>query len=385
MGTPVAMASSTAKRVWNSILPQRALRRLGRIQDSRRASAPKTWAKRRVERRALPARGNSSKTWAPIASFTCATADTPSWLVYRPAMRSPLARDWPSQSTPSGFICFTKAAASTDSSRLDKRAGLLLLNPNQTLRDASTGTVACPKPKGQSQEIFMRFKLASSIGGFLLALLSGAALAQPAPERINAIYASIAGDHAALYAAQEMGLFRKYGLDVNLTYIAGAAQVIQTMMAGENQIATAGGSGVVDADFGGADLVAVAGMVNMPAFYIVVQPEVKTIQDLKGRAVGITRFGSSTDFTMRYILRKAGLEPDKDVPLLQLGGQPELAVAMEARRIFAAPMTPPAFAKALKAGAKIQIPPKTIGLSFPHVGIVVRKTYLSTHRQTVCA
>ena len=109
--------------------------------------------------------------------------------------------------------------------------------------------------------------------------------AQSAPERINGIYASLAGDHAGLYVAQDLGLFRKYGLDVNLTYTAGAAQVIQTMMAGENQIATAGGSGVVDADFGGADLIAVAGMVNMPAFYIVVQPEIKTIQDLKGRAV----------------------------------------------------------------------------------------------------
>ena len=161
-------------------------------------------------------------------------------------------------------------------------------------------------------------------------------------ERVNAIYASLAGDHAALYVAQDMALFRKYGLDVSLSYTAGAAQVIQTMMAGENQIATAGGSGVVDADFGGADLVAVAGMVNMPAFYIVVQPEIKSIQDLRGKPVGITRFGSSTDFTMRYILRKAGLDPDKDVPLLQLGGQPELAAAIEARRIFAAPMTPPA-------------------------------------------
>src|SRR5258706_16005953 len=110
--------------------------------------------------------------------------------------------------------------------------------------------------------------------GFLSVLLFGvlasSAQAKPALEKINAIYASLAGDHAALYVAQEMGLFRKYGLDVNLPYTAGAAQVIQTMMAGENQIATAGGSGVVDADFGGADLVAVAGMVNMPAFYIVV-------------------------------------------------------------------------------------------------------------------
>ena len=207
--------------------------------------------------------------------------------------------------------------------------------------------------------------------------------AQSSPERINAIYASIAGDHAGLYVAQEMGLFRKHGLDVNLSYTAGAAQVIQTMMAGENQIATAGGSGVVDADFGGADLVAVAGMVNIPAFYIVVQPEIKSIQDLRGRPVGITRFGSSTDFTMRYILKKAGLEPDKDVPLLQLGGQPELAAGIETRRIFAAPMTPPALLKTLKAGARIQIPPKTIGLSFPHVGIVVRKQFLAARRQTV--
>jgi len=219
--------------------------------------------------------------------------------------------------------------------------------------------------------------------GLFSILFYGSAYSQSQLERINAIYASLAGDHAALYVAQEMGLFRKYGLDVNLSYTAGAAQVIQTMMAGENQIATAGGSGVVDADFAGADLVAVAGMVNMPAFYIVVQPEIKSIQDLRGKPVGITRFGSSTDFTMRYILHKAGLEPDKDVPLLQLGGQPELAAAIEAKRIFAAPMTPPALQKTLKAGARIQIPPKTIGVAFPHVGIVVRKQYLAARRQNV--
>jgi len=222
-------------------------------------------------------------------------------------------------------------------------------------------------------------------GAFSLALFFAAvpSHAQTAPERVNAVYASISGDHAALFVAQETGLFRKHGLDVNLGYIAGAAQVIQTMMAGENQIATAGGSGIVDADFGGADLVAVAGMVNIPAFYIVVQPEIKSIQDLRGKPIGITRFGSSTDFAMRYIIRKAGLEPDKDVPLLQLGGQPELAAAMEGRRIFAAPLTPPALQKALKAGGRIQIAPRTIGLSFPHVSLVVRKAYLAQRRQTV--
>jgi ABC-type nitrate/sulfonate/bicarbonate transport system substrate-binding protein len=64
--------------------------------------------------------------------------------------------------------------------------------------------------------------------GCFFASFHGYAYSQSQFERINAIYASLAGDHAALYVAQEMGLFRKYGLDVNLSYTAGAAQVIQT-------------------------------------------------------------------------------------------------------------------------------------------------------------
>src|SRR5215470_11776411 len=115
-------------------------------------------------------------------------------------------------------------------------------------------------------------------------LCSNGIYAQSTPERINGIYASLAGDHAGLYVAQDLGLFKKYGLDVNLNYTAGAAQVIQTMMAGATHIATAGGSGRVDAGFFSAELVAVAWMGSMAAFYIVVQPEIKTIQDLKGQA-----------------------------------------------------------------------------------------------------
>ena len=219
---------------------------------------------------------------------------------------------------------------------------------------------------------------------FSVSLFHNHAYAQ-ALERVNAVYASLAGDHAALYVAQDMALFRKYGLDVSLSYTAGAAQVIQTMMAGENQIATAGGSGVVDADFGGADLVAVAGMVNMPAFYPVVQPEIKSIQDLRGKPVGITRFGSSTDFTMRYILRKDRFGSRQGCSTAATR-RPAGACGRElkARQVFAAPMTPPALAKNAKGGSQeYQIPPKTIGLSFPHVGLVVRKQFLAARRQTV--
>lgn len=206
--------------------------------------------------------------------------------------------------------------------------------------------------------------------------------AQPAPP-IHVAYVAISGTQAAVWAAQEAGLFRKHGVESSLIYIAGAAQVIQTMLSGEVQIAVAAPSGVVNVVLGGADLVTVAGMVNIPAFYLAVRPEINSIQDLKGRPVGVTRFGSSTDFTMRFLLRRAGLEPQKDVPILQMGGQPEMAAGMESKRIFGATAVPPALVRMQKAGAKILIAPKSIGFRFPHVGVVVRRSFLAGNRDTV--
>ncbi len=216
-----------------------------------------------------------------------------------------------------------------------------------------------------------------------LILHQSQAYAQTPVTRLHVAYVAISGTQAALWIAQEAGLFRKAKLETNLIYIPGAAQVIQTMLAGEIQLAAAAPSGVVDVVLGGGDLVTIAGMVNIPAFYLVVRPEINSVQSLRGHAVGVTRFGSSTDFTMRYLLRKAGLEPEKDVPIVQMGGQPELAAGLLNGRIFAATGTPPAMVRMVKGGAKILITPKNIGFRFPHVGIVVRKSYLSSQREIV--
>jgi NitT/TauT family transport system substrate-binding protein len=218
-----------------------------------------------------------------------------------------------------------------------------------------------------------------------IALVGGATAvgAQPQPTALNVSYVAVSGTQAAVWTAQNTGLFRKYNLDTRLIYIPGAAQVIQTMLAGDVQIAAAAPSGVVDVVLGGGDLVTVAGMVNIAAFYLAVRPEIKTIEDLRARPVGVTRFGASTDFTMRYVLRKAGLEPDKDVQVLQIGGQPELAAALLNRRIFAATAVPPALVRMIRGGAKTLIAPKSIGLRFPHVGIVVRKSFLAARRDVV--
>jgi NitT/TauT family transport system substrate-binding protein len=218
---------------------------------------------------------------------------------------------------------------------------------------------------------------------FVFLILHPHVHAQTGLVRTNVAYVAVSGTQAALWSAHDAGLFRKYGLETHLIYIAGAPRVIQGMLSGDIHIGAAGGSGVVDAVSAGGDVVTVAAMVNIPAFYIAVRPEIKSLQDLRGRPVGVTRFGASTDFTLRYILRKAGLEPQKDVPVLQIGGQPELAAAMEVGKIFAAPTTPPAMVKIVKAGAKILITPKTIGFLFPHVSIVARRSLLSARRATV--
>jgi NitT/TauT family transport system substrate-binding protein len=222
-----------------------------------------------------------------------------------------------------------------------------------------------------------------------IALVSFFALPNQAPVlaqsliRINAAYSSISSDQVGLYVAQEAGLFRKYGLETHFIYVAGAPRVIQSILAGDIQLGVAGGSALVSAVLGGADLVAAAAIVNIAPFYLVARPEVQTLQDLRGRPVGVTRYGSSTDFTLRFILRRAGLEPEKDVPILQMGGQSELAAAMEKGHIVATASSPPSMTKMQRAGAKILLTPKTIALRSPFGSLVARRNFLATQRDVV--
>jgi NitT/TauT family transport system substrate-binding protein len=109
-------------------------------------------------------------------------------------------------------------------------------------------------------------------------------------------------------------------------------------------------------------------------------PEIKTVEDLKGKVVGVTRFGASTDVGMRMLLAKYGLEAAKDVPFIQIGGMPELTAALTKRTVFAAPMSQPMVYLAQQAGmhmianlAKEEIP-------FMHIGLTTSKKWVREHR-----
>lgn len=201
--------------------------------------------------------------------------------------------------------------------------------------------------------------------------------------KLNVVYPAISGINAPLWYAAETNQFEKYGLEVKLIYIPTALQVTRVVLTGDSPIAFSGGTPVVNAALGGAELVFIGGVANVPAFYLMALPEIKSLADLKGKTVGVTRFGSSTDFAMRYLLLKQAINPDKDVNILQMGGMPELAAALSKKLIVAAPLSAPTHIRARGAGALPLLDMAKAGVYFPHTAIVTKRSYLKANRETV--
>jgi len=225
-------------------------------------------------------------------------------------------------------------------------------------------------------------KLRLLLGIFLCLAPYRSAWAQ-APSKLNVVYPAVTGVMTGLWVAAESKAFQKHGLDVSLLYIPSAPQVVRVMLAGDSQITVTGGAPVVSANLSGADFIFIGGIVNVPAFYVMAAPEIKTIEDLKGATVGVTRFGSSSDFAMRYVLQKHGLRAEKDVTLLQLGGMIELATALSKRLVTAATLSSPADLRARKSGARELVNMATTGVSFPQSAIVTTRTYIQAHQDDV--
>ena len=226
-------------------------------------------------------------------------------------------------------------------------------------------------------------KTRSAVVLFVLLLAAISALPAAARDRFANGYSSASGVFAGLWVAQEGKLFEKYDIDSHLVLIASGSLMVQAMLGGDLPVAAAAGSAAVDASLGGADIVMVGSLVKVPAFYIMALPDIKTIEDLRGKSVGVTRFGSSTDFTMRYVLRKAALEPGRDVTMIQTGDLFAAAAMLRTRAIVAAPFSSPTNLRAEEAGAKVLMNMGKAGVYFPHDAFMARRSYINTHEDLV--
>jgi NitT/TauT family transport system substrate-binding protein len=218
------------------------------------------------------------------------------------------------------------------------------------------------------------------IAVFTVALFIGVAGAQT--KRIAVGYSAISATQSGFYLAKDAKIFEKHGLFVDPVYVAGASRIQQAMIAGEFTLALGGGN-IVTVNLAGGDVVIVGGVVNVPSFYLFVQPSIKRQEDLKGKALGITRYGASTDGSLRLLLKKWRLEPDRDVKIIQMGGQPEILAGMQAGVVQGGILSSPGDFKAKKAGFALLANFAKEGIDYPTTGLVSTRSTISKDRDTV--
>jgi NitT/TauT family transport system substrate-binding protein len=139
------------------------------------------------------------------------------------------------------------------------------------------------------------------------------------------------------WIAKDAGIFAKHGVDAEVILLTGSPRLIQTLIAGDIDYALGGVSSVLRARMRGADPVIVAGTANVTGQRVMVRPDspLQRFQDLRGKTVGVTQYGSQGDTFLRDGFKKIGLKPDVDVVIIQLGGTPQVGTAIAAGKIDA--------------------------------------------------
>jgi NitT/TauT family transport system substrate-binding protein len=206
-----------------------------------------------------------------------------------------------------------------------------------------------------------------------------------AQERIKVSYSAVDTSNGIWHVAQAAGLYQKYGLAADSIFMPSTTTSVSSLLAGDVQVANASGGGVASANVGGANLVMVACYLNTLPYELVVNDSVKSAEDLRGKSVGISRVGSASDVAARALIKGLGLEPVKDVPILQVGGAPERAAAFRTGRIVGFPSPPGIIHLAKGMPHKILISTADFKnrFEFPYICATTSKTYLSGHRETV--
>jgi ABC-type nitrate/sulfonate/bicarbonate transport system substrate-binding protein len=185
-----------------------------------------------------------------------------------------------------------------------------------------------------------------------------------------------------MFAAKQEGLFKKNGLDVELLHIPSSSRAIQAILAGEIAISFMDGSNAAQANLKGANLALIAGATNRMVFSLMAKPEIKSVSDLRGKKIGITRIGSSTHTSALYVLSQAGLKPS-DYQILPLVEVPNIFTALAAGQIDAGIVSPPTNSRARKAGFKELVNLAKEGPEYVSVAVGTSRTYMNANEDTV--
>lgn len=202
------------------------------------------------------------------------------------------------------------------------------------------------------------------------------AAAQPPlkPLPIAVAYPVLGSGAIPLWLAEHAGLYQKYGLDAKLMYIAGGSKAVQALLADSVDVITNGGP-AISANLEGADLVFIAAPSNKFEFALVSQPEINSVQELKGKKIGLTRLGSGGHFALKFVLSENGIN-EKEVNLMQTGGMPETIAALAAKQLQAGILSAPNIQKAEAMGFKILLDLKQLRQKYVQGALATRKKFI---------
>lgn len=202
-------------------------------------------------------------------------------------------------------------------------------------------------------------------------------------EKIRVGGGSVGAPQMTMWYAKEANLYEKHGLAVEAIHIPGSSMALQAMLSGEVPIIQLGGAASMQANLAGADTVIVATVLKKFLFSIFSRPDITRIADLKGKLFGATRFGTLSDFASRFALERNGLNPERDITMVQTGGQPETVMALITGKVQAAALSVPATMRAKQANMRELLDMAKLEATIHQNGVVTTRRYLKSNEDTV--
>jgi ABC-type nitrate/sulfonate/bicarbonate transport system substrate-binding protein len=228
-----------------------------------------------------------------------------------------------------------------------------------------------------------RSRLIAAVVGLTTVISAGVTAQDKRLDKIRIGGGSTSATQMSMWLAKEGNFYEKHGLTVEAISIPGSSLALQAMLAGELPIIQLGGAASIQANLSGADTVIIATIVKRFLFWIYSRPEIGRMEELKGKIFGTTRFGTLSDLASRFALRLYGIDPERDMTMVQTGGPAETVTAIATGKIHAAALSPPATLQAKKVKLKELLDMSKLDAEYHINGVVTTRRYLKTNEDTV--
>jgi ABC-type nitrate/sulfonate/bicarbonate transport system substrate-binding protein len=204
-----------------------------------------------------------------------------------------------------------------------------------------------------------------------------------AQEKIRVGQGSISLQSGLMHIGKDRGLFAKYGLTTETIYIPGGSTNVQVLVSGNLDLSQLSGAPGVAANLEGADIVYFASLLDKLNYQLITRPEIKGVEQLKGKKFGVSRYGSSADFGMRAMLKRVGVDPVKEATILQIGDEPARIAAIKSGNIDGTVANAPFGIEAERLKLNVIADSVKMDIPFFNTGLLGSKRYLDKQEARV--